>query len=240
MNIVVEKPLLDSKVYPRYLLTNAPTLLFKLLGIVSSPSIEVLTEAWDYIISLPENENLVKRFATLEFDPSLGTSENWESILNVKSGIHALIAYSLHLFLEVLSGKSLRQEQLAEHKEKLKGKNCLQFIFKLLGTFTKCKYSATSIKCVNYCLKIMLVMWDNAVMAGILSSRKEQEAFWQVLTDLIKFVLTSPQEISRADIPEVLETCTKMIIANQDIFYELILSDFFLKLLQPGKLIVNA
>jgi len=228
IDIEVEEPLLTPKQSPRYLLTNSPSLLKKLLHIVSSPSIEIANEGWSFVVSLPKNEELVKKLTALDFDPTLGDDQNWEDYLRIKTENQALIAYSLHTLLQLITEK-----KEVEYINKLNEKHCPLFIYKLLNAISGKEYTGISIKCANYCLKILLSIWNNGIMNTILRA-EGHDKFWETITSIIRWILTNPSSIGLNEIPDTLDTCTTMIFNNQDIFNDLIISDTYLGLLQLG------
>ena len=222
----MERPLLSVKQSAKYVLANTPQLLQELLKILLSSSSEIANEAWKFLVTIPKDEELMKRLRTLE--------GNFESCLSISDrNNRAHIAYVLHGFYVLLHNEKSRDQT---YIRKLRELRCFDFICELFKDNLLPKHTFIDVRCLYYCLGIMLLLWGDARTS--LKELATKEKMWANVIDILKWVLSE----EALDVNEIMEVCIeflkRLLVLNRNLMLNSLVKDLFGTLFKLGKLII--
>ena len=206
IKVFIQKPLLDGKQTSRYILSNTPELVGKLLAMFSNPSPEVGNEAWKFIIELPKDEVLMERLKIL----SITHDQEWSDCLGIGDiNDTAYVAYLLHGFYITLTNKSILTQ---DYVKKLKNKYCFDFIYAIFANKISKEFTGIIIRCLYYCIEIMNLLWNVSDIKKSINGVRSEENMWCNLTMIIKWVLIEGMEKLNSDeIPYIFDSCVETL-----------------------------
>ena len=234
----MRKELLDSNEKPMYLLSNKPELLDKLLDFLVDTNSDLVKEMWELLKELPKNEIYSKKFEKIT--PKGEEIKDWVEYLGYKDiSDFPRIVYSLYVFASVIEKNSAKKEIFLAIQQSFYEKKGFQFLFNLFNSYLQKKNSAICIKLINYCLHIMILLWQNDKILKIYEAETDQSAIWESIMNIVFWLGTSMGNTkfdSLIDISfqgELLDNSMKMLLnivsCNPKKFEKLLISKEFIQ-----------